>query len=67
MRRQTNILGELLKQVMENETLRKSNASNKCNDCLGRGHIEFSEPNEPTKIYLCGCVVKKIKRELKDN
>jgi len=67
MRRQTNILGELLKQAMESETLRKSNASKKCNDCLGRGHIEFSEPNEPTKIYLCRCVAKKIKKELEDN
>ena len=61
-----NLLAELLKESRENEFLRKGNASKKCKFCFGRGHIEFAEPNSTAQIYLCECVVKKIKKEIKE-
>ncbi len=58
-------LATFLKTVRENETLLKGYSSKKCPDCLGRGFVELKRPKESAELYMCDCVVKKVKKEFK--
>ena len=56
-------LAQFLRTVRENESLLKGYSSKKCNDCYGRGYIELKRPKENAELYMCDCVLKKVKKE----
>ena len=56
-------LNQFVKTVRENESLLKGYSSKKCKYCYGRGYIELMPPDERSELYMCDCVLKKIKKE----
>ena len=64
-----NVLGSLLEEAETNETLRKMYAKHNCKKCYGRGVITLSVSMDQQFVcnnLLCDCVVRTIKRELKN-
>jgi len=55
-------LQEFLNVVRGNETLIKGYASRKCKECLGRGVVEMTLPEEEPAVYVCSCTIKNAKK-----
>ena len=62
-----NTLGDLLAVIGGNEQLQKFYASEKCQECVGRGWKDIIAPErqKPERL-LCHCIIKKARKELKD-
>tara|TARA_R110000824_G_scaffold103039_1_gene245026 strand:+ start:215 stop:418 length:204 start_codon:yes stop_codon:yes gene_type:complete len=58
-----NPLKDFLETLRQNTDMLRAYSNKKCNDCLGRGYLKISQPNQSAELYMCSCVVKKAKKE----